>query len=63
MTVRKVVAGSVLAAGIGMAGTFGAGTASAGPGISYDPGTGGTKTIGIGDTQSKTGATATATGR
>ena len=60
MNVRKVVAGSVLAAGLGVAGVFGAGTASAAPGISYDPGTGGTGTIGIGDTQSKTGATAIA---
>jgi hypothetical protein len=58
MTIRKVVAGSVLAAGV-TAGMFGAGTASAAPGISYDPGTGGTKTIGIGD-QSATGATANA---
>ncbi len=57
MNVRKVVAGSVLAAGSGVAGIFGAGTAFAAPGVSYDPGTGGTKPIGIGD-QSATGATA-----
>ena len=39
---------------------FGAGTASAAPGISFDPGTDGSGTIGIGDTQSSTGATARA---
>ena len=59
MNVRKVVAGSVLAAGLGVAGMFGAGTALAGPGISYDAGTGGANPIGIGD-QSATGATASA---
>jgi hypothetical protein len=42
-----------------VAGIFGAGTAFAALGISYDPGTGGTGTIGIGD-QTKTGATANA---
>ena len=59
MNVRKVVAGSVLAAGLGVAGVFGAGAASAAPGISFDPGTGGTKTIGIGD-QKEGGAYANA---
>jgi hypothetical protein len=60
VTIRGVIAGSALVAGVGIAGTFGAGTASASPGISYDPGTNGTRTIGIGD-QSTTGATAKAT--
>jgi hypothetical protein len=59
MNVRKVVAGSVLAAALGAAGMFGAGTALAGPGVSFDPGTGGTKPIGIGD-QTATGAYANA---
>lgn len=39
------------------AGFFGAGTAAAAPGISFDPGTGGTETQGFGD-QTQTGATA-----
>ncbi len=60
MTVRKVVAGSVLAAGLGVAGMLGAGTAAAGPGISIDPGTDGKGSFGLGD-QTKTGATAKAT--
>ncbi len=59
MTVRNVVAGSILAAGVSAA-LFGAGTASAAPGISFDPGTGGKSTIGIGD-QSEDGAYANAT--
>ena len=61
MKVRKVVAESVLTAGLGVAGIFSGGTASAAPGISFDPGTNGNGTIGIGDTQSATGATAKAT--
>lgn len=59
MTIHQVVAGSVFAAGV-TAGMFGAGTASAAPGISYDNGTDGAATFGIGD-QSSTGATARAT--
>ncbi len=60
MNVRKVVAGSVLAVGLGAAGMFGAGTALAGPGVSFDAGTGGTKPIGIGDQSQATGAYANA---
>lgn len=59
MNARKVVAGSVLAAGLGAAGMMGAGTALAGPGVSFDNGTGGTGAIGFGD-RSATGATAIA---
>lgn len=59
MPVRKVVAGSVLAAGVAV-GLFGAGTAAAAPGISFDPGTNGTGKIGFGD-QSDKGASALAT--
>ena len=55
----KKILTAVLAAGHGVAGIFGAGTAFAAPGVSYDPGTGGTKPIGIGD-QSATAATAIA---
>ncbi len=52
MTVRKIVAGSVLAAGLGVAGVFGAGTASAigasldlnGDGTSFDVGSGASTT-------------------
>ena len=36
--VHRIVVGSALAAGVGLAGMIGAGTASAAPGISYDPG-------------------------
>jgi hypothetical protein len=60
MDVRKVVAGSVLMAGLGAAGMFGAGTAFAGPGVSFDNGTGGTNTVGFGDRSEATGATAVA---
>ncbi len=57
MTVRRILAGSALAAGLGAAGMIGAGTASAGPGISYDGGPG--DPVGIGD-NSATGAQANA---
>ena len=57
LCVRRIVVGSVLAAGVGVAGLIGAGTASAGFGISYDPGPG--DPIGIGD-NSATGAQANA---
>ena len=57
LSIRRVVVGSVLAAGVGVAGMIGAGTASAAPGISYDPGPG--DPIGIGD-NSATGAQANA---
>ena len=57
MNVRKVVAGSVLAAGLGVAGVFGAGTASAAPGISYSDG--GANDFGMGD-NTATGAQAKA---
>ena len=59
MTVRRVVTGSVLAAGLGVAGLLGATPAFAGPGISIDHGTGGTNPIEIGDT-SAAGANAIA---
>ena len=55
--IRRIVAGSALAAGVGVAGMIGAGTASAAPGISYDGGPG--DPIGIGD-NSATGAQANA---
>ena len=55
--VHRIVVGSALAAGVGLAGMIGAGTASAAPGISYDPGPG--DPIGIGD-NSATGAQANA---
>jgi hypothetical protein len=54
---RRTVVGSALAAGVGLAGMIGAGTASAAPGISYDGGPG--DPIGIGD-NSATGAQANA---
>ncbi len=57
VSIRRVVVGSALAAGIGVAGIVGAGSASAAPGISYDGGAG--DPIGIGDT-SATGAQANA---
>ncbi len=60
MNARKVVAGSVLAAGLGASGLFGAGTAFAGPGVSFDNGSGGTNTVGFGDQSAATGATANA---
>ncbi|HTH92678.1 MAG TPA: hypothetical protein VMB28_47445, partial [Mycobacterium sp.] len=55
--IRRIVVGSVLAAGVGVAGMIGAGTASAAPGISYDGGPG--DPVGIGD-NSATGAQANA---
>jgi hypothetical protein len=55
--IRKIVVTSTLAAGVGVAGTVGAGSASAAPGISYDGGAG--DPIGIGD-NSATGAQANA---
>jgi hypothetical protein len=57
LSIRRVVVGSVLAAGVGVAGMIGPGTANAAPGISYDPGPG--DPIGIGD-NSATGAQAIA---
>ena len=55
--IGRIVVGSALAAGVGVAGMIGAGTASAAPGISYDGGPG--DPIGIGD-NSATGAQANA---
>ena len=55
--IGRIVVGSALAAGVGVAGMIGAGTASAAPGISYDPGPG--DPVGIGD-NSATGAQANA---
>jgi hypothetical protein len=55
--IGRIVVGSALAAGVGVAGMIGAGTAGAAPGISYDPGPG--DPIGIGD-NSATGARANA---
>jgi hypothetical protein len=55
--IGRLVVGSALAAGVGVAGVIGAGTASAAPGISYDGGSG--DPIGIGD-NSATGAQANA---
>jgi hypothetical protein len=57
LSISRVVVGSLLAAGVGVAGMIGAGTANAAPGISYDPGPG--DPIGIGD-NSATGAQAIA---
>ena len=57
VSVRRIVVGSALAAGVGVAGMVGAGTASAAPGISYDGGPG--DPIGFGD-NSATGAQASA---
>jgi hypothetical protein len=57
LAIRRIVVCSALAAGVGVAGMIGAGTASAGPGISYDGGPG--DPIGFGDT-SPTGAQANA---
>jgi len=56
---KKVIVGSVLAAGVA-ASLFGAGSAAAAPGVSFDPGTGGKNTIGIGDQKSGSGAYANA---
>jgi hypothetical protein len=56
-SIRKIVVGSTLAAGVGLAGMVGAGTAAAAPGISYDGGPG--DPVGIGD-NSPTGAQANA---
>jgi hypothetical protein len=55
--IRRIVVGSTLAAGVGVAGMIGAATANAGPGVSYDGGSG--NPIGFGDT-SPTGAQASA---
>jgi hypothetical protein len=55
--IRRIVVGSALAAGVGVAGMIGAGAASAAPGISYDGGPG--DPVGIGD-NSATGAQADA---
>lgn len=55
--IRGIVIGSTLAAGVGVAGMIGAGTASAAPGISYDGGPG--DPMGIGD-NSASGAQANA---
>jgi hypothetical protein len=55
--IRRILVGSVLAAGVGVAGMIGAGTVSAAPGISYDGGPG--DPVGIGD-NSATGAQADA---
>ena len=57
MDIRRIVVGSALAAGVGVAGMIGGGTVSAAPGISYDGGPG--DPIGIGD-NSATGAQANA---
>jgi hypothetical protein len=57
MEFRRIVVGSALAAGVGVAGMIGAGTACAAPGISYDGGPG--DPVGIGD-NSATGAQANA---
>src|SRR6478672_2172143 len=57
MDIRRIVIGSALAAGVGVAGMIGAGTASAAPGISYDGGPG--DPVGIGD-NSAAGAQANA---
>ncbi|WNG91509.1 hypothetical protein [Mycobacterium sp. ITM-2016-00318] len=57
LSVRRVVVGSALAAGVGVAGMIGGGTAGAAPGISYDGGPG--DPIGFGD-NSATGAQASA---
>jgi hypothetical protein len=59
MKVQKIGAGAVFVGAV-LTGLIGAGSASAAPGISIDPGTNGEGTIGIGD-QSKTGAYARAT--
>jgi hypothetical protein len=59
VSIRRIVVGSTLAAGVGVAGMIGAGTASALPGISYDGGPG--DPIGFGD-NSANGAQANASG-
>ena len=55
MDFHKVVAGSVLAAGLGVAGMMGAGTASAGPGIAYSDGDGGVQDFNFGDAKASVG--------
>jgi hypothetical protein len=60
MMVRKVVAGSALAAGLGMAGLLGAAPAFAGPGVNFDNGSGGTNNLSLGDTTPASGAYANA---
>ena len=57
MTIRKVMAGSALAVGLGVAGMIGAATADASPGISFDRGSG--DPVGFGD-NSADGAQASA---
>ena len=57
MTIRKLMAGSALAVGLGVAGMIGAGAADASPGISFDRGAG--DPIGFGD-NTATGAQAQA---
>ena len=59
MKVRKAVISSALGLGMGAMLFTGMGTAAAAPGVSFDNGTGGTKTVGFGD-QSATGASANA---
>ncbi|WP_101952391.1 hypothetical protein [Mycobacterium sp. 3519A] len=59
MSIRKFTAGAVFAGAVAAA-MVGAGTASAAPGISLDPGTDGAGTIGFGD-QTEDGAYARAT--
>ena len=59
VSVRRIVVGSALAAGVGVAGIVGAGAAGAAPGISYDGGPG--DPIGFGD-NSANGAQANASG-
>ncbi len=57
VSIRRIVVGSALAAGVGVAGMVGADAASAAPGISYDGGAG--DPIGFGD-NSANGAQASA---
>jgi hypothetical protein len=58
MTIRKMMAGSALAVGLGVAAMIGAGTADARPGISFDRGSG--DPVQFGDNDPKTGAVASA---
>jgi hypothetical protein len=60
MKVRKAVISSALGLGMGAMLFTGMGTAAAAPGVSFDNGSGGTKTIGFGDRSAETGATANA---
>ena len=56
MNVRRVVAGSVLAAGLGVAGMMGSmGTAQAAPGIAYSDGDGGVQDFSFGDAKASVG--------